>query len=111
MKKKIYRVHFINQGKVYEVYAREVSQSSLFGFLEVARLEFATGGLVIDPSEERLQQEFAGVERFYVPVHAVIRIDEVDKGGAAKIHALDGAQVMPFPGMPSGSATPSKGGD
>jgi hypothetical protein len=32
----------------------------------------------VDPSEERLRHEFEGVQRFHVPLHSVIRIDEVE---------------------------------
>ena len=39
----------------------------------------------MDPSEERLKTEFEGVKRTYLPMHAIVRIDEVDKEGAAKI--------------------------
>ena len=55
--KPIYRVVFLNQGKVYEVYARHVSQTgSLFGFVEIEELVFdARKGVVVDPAEERLQ--------------------------------------------------------
>ena len=31
----IFRIMFVNQGKVYEVYARKVSHGELFGFIEV----------------------------------------------------------------------------
>ena len=69
--KPIYRVVFLNQGKVYEVYARRVSQTgSLFGFVEIEELVFdARKGIVVDPSEERLRLEFAGVKRTYLPMH------------------------------------------
>lgn len=87
---RIYRVTFLNQGNVYEVFAREVSQGGLFGFVEVAGLVFGEKSqVVIDPSEESLKTEFEGVERFYVPMHAVVRIDEVRRGGAARIVARD----------------------
>jgi hypothetical protein len=85
---RIYRVTFLNQGNVYEVFAREVSQGGLFGFIEVAGLMFGERSqVVIDPSEESLKTEFEGVERFYVPMHSVVRIDEVRRGGAARIVA------------------------
>ncbi len=45
--------------------------------------------VVVDPAEERLQTEFAGVDRTYIPMHSVIRIDEVEKKGTSKIHAVD----------------------
>jgi hypothetical protein len=97
--KPIYRVVFINQGKVYEVYARRVSQTgALFGFVEIEELVFdARKGVVVDPSEERLRLEFAGVKRTYLPMHYVLRIDEVDKQGVSKITAAEGGNVAQFP--------------
>ena len=54
--------------------------------------------VVLDPSEEKLKTEFENVERFYVSLHAVIRIDEVNKPGPARIHAATGesSKVTPF---------------
>lgn len=97
--KRIYRVVFLNQGKVYEVYARGVSQAStLFGFVEIEELVFdARKGIVVDPSEERLRIEFAGVKKTYIPMHYVLRIDEVDKQGASKISAAESGNVAQFP--------------
>ncbi len=99
--KTIYRVIFINQGKVYELYAGQVSQGGLFGFVEIGDLRFdQRSSVVVDPSEERLKSEFEGVERFHVPMHAIVRIDEMDREGAAKISDLsEGGNVTPFPGF------------
>jgi hypothetical protein len=99
-KKRIYKVLFVNQGKVYEVYAKSVSQGGLFGFIEVEGLLFGEKSkLVVDLSEETLQAEFQGVERTYIPMHAVVRIDEVEKRGASKIHAASdgGKNLTAFP--------------
>ena len=94
----IYRVLFQNQGQVYEVYARNIYQSELYGFVEIEDYTFSNKSqVVIDPSEERLRSEFEGVKRSFVPMHAVIRIDEVEKEGVAKITASDGSKVTPFP--------------
>ena len=87
----IYRINFINQGEVYEVYARNVSQGGLFGFIEIEELVFGERSkLLIDSSEERLKTEFEGVRRIYVPLHSVLRIDEVAKAGRGRITAGDG---------------------
>jgi len=95
----IYKVIFMNQGKIYEVYARKVSQEGLWGFIEIEQLVFGErGGVVLDPGEEKLKDEFAGVKRTYIPLHAVVRIDEVAREGTAKIIALEGgSNVTPFP--------------
>ena len=96
----IFKVSFLNQGQVYEIYAKSVRQGELYGFVEVADLVFGQHqGLVVDPSEERLKQEFAGVRRTLIPMHAVIRIDLVEQAGQTRIRALNGdAKVTPFPG-------------
>jgi len=101
----LYRVTFLNQGQVYEVYARKVSHGGMLGFVEIEKLVFGEKTtLLVDPSEEKLKTEFANVERTYVPVHAIVRIDEVSKQGQARIHAVSGesAKVMPFPAFTGG---------
>ena len=98
--KHLYRITFVNQGQVYEVYARQVSHGAMMGFVEIEKLVFGEKTtLVVDPSEEKLKTEFANVERTYVPIHSIVRIDQVNKEGQARIHAIDGdsAKVMPFP--------------
>ena len=82
--KSIYRIVFHNQGNVYELYAREISQSAMYAFVEVGDIIFGERSkLVVDPSDEKLKAEFSGVKRTYVPLHAVVRIDEVEKEGRA----------------------------
>ena len=96
--KHIYKVIFMNQGKVFEIYARQISHGSLFGFIEVENLVFGERSrVVVDPSEEKIQSEFSGVERTYIPLHAVIRIDQVEKQGVSKITAVEGGNVAQFP--------------
>ncbi len=94
----IYRIQFFNQGQVYEVYAHSIYQSDLYGFIEIEDYIFGEKSqVVIDPGEERLRNEFEGVERSFIPMHAVIRIDEVEKEGQAKVTDTKGQNVMPFP--------------
>ncbi|KEZ77426.1 DUF1820 family protein [Salinisphaera hydrothermalis] len=97
--RRLYRVAFYNQGEVYEVYARSVSQGGLFGFVEIEALVFGERTtLVIDPAEEKLAEEFSEVKRSYIPMHSIIRIDEVERRGTAKITPADSdSKVRPFP--------------
>ncbi|NOX67605.1 MAG: DUF1820 family protein [Gammaproteobacteria bacterium] len=96
--KSLYKVIFMNQGKVYEIYARSVGHGALFGFVEVEQLVFGSrSSVVVDPSEEKIKTEFEGVKRTYLPMHAVMRIDEVDKEGTSKISTLEGNNVAQFP--------------
>lgn len=98
-KKRVYKVLFLNQGKIYELYASRVGQGELLGFVEVGGIIFGERtNVVVDPSEERLKAEFSGVERTYIPMHAVIRIDQVHKEGVNKVLETEaGSNVTPFP--------------
>lgn len=94
----VYRILFHNQGQVYEVYARSIYQSELYGFVEIEDYTFGTRSkMLIDPAEDRLRKEFEGVQRSFIPMHAIVRIDEVEKEGVAKITDSKGQNVTPFP--------------
>jgi hypothetical protein len=94
----LYRIIFMNQGKVYEIYSRSISHGELFGFIEVEELVFGERtSVVVDPSEERIKAEFDGVQRTYIPMHAVIRVDQVEKQGISKISPVEGGNVTQFP--------------
>ncbi len=108
-KKRVYKVVFSNQGKVFEIYARQVASGELYGFVEVAGILFGEKTtLVVDPAEEQLKLEFNGVNRTYIPFHSVIRIDEVEKEGPGKVVQLAAAEkgAGHFPPPP---VTPGKG--
>jgi hypothetical protein len=98
---RIYRVTFYSQNTIYELYAKHINSNELFGFVVLSELVFgATAGLVVDPSEERLKNEFSGVNATYIPMHSVLRIDEVEKEGIAKIRELsgkEGSNIAHFP--------------
>jgi hypothetical protein len=104
-KKRIFKIIFMNQGKEYEIYAQNVGASGMLGFVEVSELLFGEKtSVVLDPSEESLKNEFRRVRRTYIPMRAIIRIDEVEKQGQAKITEIKGEQranVMPFPTPPT----------
>lgn len=103
-KKNIYKVQFVNNGQLYELYAHEVSQGNLYAFVEIADIIFGErSNLLVDPSEEKLKAEFGQVNRTYVPIQSVIRIDEVKKEGTNKIldaKVASGGNVSSFPAPP-----------
>ena len=99
-KKPLYKIIFHDQGKIYEIYAKSVHQGSMFGFIEVEELVFGEKtSVVVDPSEESLKTEFSNVTRTYIPMHAIVRIDEVNKRGSAKVTQIteNGENIAPFP--------------
>lgn len=103
-KKSIYRVRFINQNTVYEIYARHVSECELLGFVEIEQIIFGeTTSVVVDPSEERLKAEFNDVKCTYIPMHSIVRIDRVEKEGISKVIPIatngDVNNISAFPTM------------
>jgi hypothetical protein len=100
---KLYKVTFLNAGKIYELYARQVASSTLWGFTEVSELVFDVhAGVVVDPTEERLRDEFGSTRVLHLPMQSIVRIEEVEKKGQAAIRdAATGEKVVtPFP-MPA----------
>ena len=96
--KKLYKITFSNQGKLYEIYAKSVANSNLLGFIEIESLVFGEKtSLVVDPSQLKIKTEFEGVKRTYIPMHSVLRIDEVDKEGVSKVSKAEGDNVTQLP--------------
>lgn len=97
----LFRVVFANEDKLFEVYARSVGNSGLYGFIEIEELVFGeASGMLVDPAEEKLKSEFKGVKRSYVPMHSIIRIDEVEERGESKVRDMDAGtagNVRSFP--------------
>lgn len=103
----VYKVIFQNHNQVFEVFARQIYQSDMWGFIEIEEFVFGERSqIVVDPSEEKLKNEFSGVKRSYIPLQAIIRIDEVEKEGVGKIS--EGATTegnvasFPFSGLQGG---------
>tara|TARA_R110001592_G_scaffold91754_4_gene268270 strand:- start:7616 stop:7933 length:318 start_codon:yes stop_codon:yes gene_type:complete len=95
--KKIYKIIFYNNEDIFEIYATHVFASDLYGFVEVEQLLFGEKSqLLVDPSEERLKNEFAGVKRTFIPMNAVVRIDEVEQSGTPKVSGVKNS-VTHFP--------------
>ncbi len=101
----VYKVIFQNGKQVFEVFARQIYQSDMWGFIEIEEFVFGERSrIVVDPGEEKLKNEFNGVKRSYIPMQAIIRIDEVDKEGSGKITDAGTGNVasFPMPGPPPG---------
>jgi hypothetical protein len=101
-KKPTFRIQFHNNNKIYELYAHQVSQSQMGGFIEVGEIIFGEHSkLLIDPAEEKLKLEFSNVKHSYIPHFAIIRIDEVERSGKNRILDNDGSSITHFPGQAS----------
>ncbi|CAM3690939.1 hypothetical protein VA7868_02456 [Vibrio aerogenes CECT 7868] len=101
--KPLYKVIFIQAGKQYEVFVRELLSSNIFGFIEIGDFVWDTRAtIVLDPSHEKLKDEFDAVDRTFLPMHCILRVDrvaqhQIEKSGMAKIVEL-GDKVAHFPG-------------
>lgn len=94
----IFKVIFQQLDQVYEIYARQIYQSDMYTFIEVEELLFGEKTqMIVDPAEEKLKNEFTGVKRSYIPVHSIIRIDEVETRGEPKIKDFKSSNVSNFP--------------
>ena len=105
---KLYRVAFLNHGKVYELFYTGVCTSGLLGFIEVSGLELGDkDSLVVDPTEEKMRDEFDGVEVLHQPMHSVLRVEQVRKKGQLVIREREsGEKVTPFPIQPGSRTRP-----
>ena len=97
MKEHLFKIIFVQRDQVYEIYARQVAESDMYGFIVVEELIFGEhSSILIEPSEEKIKHEFLEVTRTYIPMHAIVRIDEVEKEGVANINSAQG-NVSLFP--------------
>jgi len=100
MSKLLYKVTFLNAGRIYELYARGVQSGALWGFTEIRDLVFdVNAGVVVDPTEERLRDEFGNTRVLHLPMQSIVRIEEVERKGVSAIRdASTGEKVVtPFP--------------
>ncbi len=94
----MYKVVFFNHGKVYELFAERVDSAHLYGFIVASGLQFADGGVVVDPVEERMKEEFRETEELLLPVQSVVRVEKVRKRGTSVIRdRTSGEKVTPLP--------------
>ena len=103
----VYKIIFHNGKQIFEVFAKHIYQSDMWGFVEIEEMLFGErSAILVDPGEEKLKSEFAGVKRSYIPMQSIIRIDEVEKQGAAKINeGGDSGKIATFPMSPTGASS------
>lgn len=91
--KTYYKVSFTSDDELYQVCARRVAPSDLYGLVEIGDFIFPETTVLYNPGEERLRREFEGIRRTWIPYHAIVRIDEIAETRAteAKIIPLESA--------------------
>src|SRR3546814_2915570 len=102
MSKPLYKIVFHNHGKVYELYARRVAASAIWGFTEVGELVFDVhDGVVVDPTEERLRDEFGNTRALHLPMQSIVRVEEVEKKGQSAIRDAESGERVRSEEQPS----------
>jgi len=90
--KTYYRVTFTNETseneELYQVCARNVSASDLYGLVELSDFIFPENKLVYSPAEERVRKEFGDIRRTWIPFHAIVRIDELPESTESEIKVV-----------------------
>src|SRR3546814_19894406 len=98
MSKPLYKIVFHNHGKVYELYARRVAASAIWGFTAVGELVFDVhDGVVVDPTEERLRAAFGTTRALHLPMQSIVRVEEVETTGQSAIRAADSRRQVVTP--------------
>jgi len=79
MKKKLYRITFLNDRKeIMTVHASNVNTSSFLGLIEVSDIVFLdTSEILFTPNDDKVKNEFKDVERTFIPINYIVRIDEI----------------------------------
>jgi hypothetical protein len=111
--KPVFKIIFYNQGEIYEVFAREIYQSEMYGFIEAEEFIFGEPDqMIVNPGEERLKSEFSGVKRSFIPMQAIIRIDEVEREGHGKVKEIKSSdKIANFPVSDRFLPKPTPGSD
>ncbi|GAB1534709.1 hypothetical protein ADMFC3_03400 [Geovibrio sp. ADMFC3] len=79
MKKKLFRIDFINAAKEnLTIHASNVNPSSFLGLIEVTDIVFMDSSeIILNPQDDKIKKEFKNVERTFLPLNSIVRIDEI----------------------------------
>lgn len=79
MNKKLYKIIFIDEDKKTQtIHASYLNPSSFLGLIEISDIVFIDKSeIIISPDDGKLKETFKNVERSYIPLNYIVRIDEV----------------------------------
>ncbi|MDH4224224.1 MAG: DUF1820 family protein [Deltaproteobacteria bacterium] len=90
--KTYFRITFTNETsqeeELYQVSARNVSASDMYGLVEISEFIFPENKLIHSPGEERIRREFQSINRTWIPYHAIIRIDEINDSTVTELKVV-----------------------
>ncbi|MDI9347787.1 MAG: DUF1820 family protein [Methylacidiphilales bacterium] len=99
MQTKIYRIKFKTEDSVYELFAHNFYQADLFGFVVIEGITFTEfqSDIIANPSEEKLREEFKFTEKLFLPLHSILRVEQVSNNGLARIVPMDSKKLQSGP--------------
>ena len=66
-KKTTYKIIFMQLGEIYEIFAKQIYQSDMYGFIEVEEYIFNQNKqLVVDPSSEKLRERISNLLKDHI---------------------------------------------
>ncbi|MGE4317947.1 MAG: DUF1820 family protein [Deferribacterales bacterium] len=79
MNKKLYKIIFIDEDKKTQtLHASYVNPSSFLGLIEISDIVFIDKSeIIISPDDGKLKENFKNVERSFIPLNYIVRIDEI----------------------------------
>jgi len=79
MRKKLFKIIFVDEDKkIQTIHSSKLNPSSFLGLVEISDIVFLDKSeIIIAPDDGDLKNKFKNVERSYIPLNAIVRIDEV----------------------------------
>ena len=87
MAKELYKITIIDEDKEHTtLYATNVTQADLLGFVEISGLEFPNkSDIILTPGEDKAHTLFKDTKRIIIPGNYIIRIEELKEDKKAQI--------------------------
>ena len=88
--KSIFRITFLDEENKYiTIHAKEMCASSMLGFIEAEKFVFPElSDIIITPEDDKARNLFKDVQRTYIPIGQIIRIDEITTDKTAPVITL-----------------------
>ena len=87
MHKKLYKITFLDDNKNHiTLYAHNIEQSDMIGFLEIYDFEFPrVSEIILTPGEDAAHELLKSTKRLILPLGLIIRIEELQEEKHAEI--------------------------
>lgn len=87
MNKNTYKIVFYDEEhKPLTIYAQNVYQSDILGFVTAEKLLFPEPSeIIVTPDQDKIRNMFKNTEKTIIPINLIIRIDEVTPDVSAPV--------------------------